>query len=388
MRISTFLPISSIYIWFYYDTFMDIDFFHVEVTEEAIRLVTDVLRSGWLNEGEYVRKFEDALAPWMGRHPLAVNSCTSALHLALFISRGGCENYEVLIPAQTFVATATAAIQAGCKPVFVDINPQTGNISVEDMKRKITDRTLAVMPVHFGGMPCDMDEINAIAKQHALLVVEDAAHALGATYKGNPVGMLSDYACFSFQCIKMVTTGDGGAITVPSGAEEVFRDISWFGINKQGVRKEYNERVPSIHQAGFKYNMNNITAAIGLGNITQLATRLAKRRRVAKLYREELAVIKGLQLMKLQEDRESAYWLFPVLVEDRPHFFAKMTDAQIPVKMVNWGIDQEPCFAADNPKGSLPGQRYFDAHHMCIPLHDGLTDDQIQHIVSNIKAGW
>lgn len=363
------------------------DFFNVKVSEEAIRLTTEVLRSGWLNEGKYVRQFESQLSQITGKETLAVSSCTAALHLALV-----CENIgvgdEVILPAQTFVATSTVILQCGATPVFADINPNTGNISPESIKEKITSRTAAIMPVHFGGLPCDIDEINSIAKENGLIVIEDAAHALGTTYHGKPVGTLSDYACFSFQCIKLLTTGDGGAITSKISANDL-KKLRWFGIDKENVKSEFNERLPSMDRLGFKYNMNNISAAIGIGNLTEFPTRTARRKQVVSRLRQELNNVSGLKLITVLDNTDPSWWLFPVLVENRIGFFNKMIGKNIPVKMVNFGIDKEPIFEKTKEElASLPGQRYFDEHHICIPSHDGLTDEELEYIIKTIKSGW
>ena len=363
------------------------NFFDVRVSDESIKFVNEVLQLGWLNEGEYVRRFENELTPFIGRKPFAVSSCTAALHLSLICANAG-PHRNVLVPTQTFVATATAVVQTGAKIIFVDIDPKTGNISPKDMEKKITDDTVAVMPVHFGGLPCDMDEINRIAKQHDIAVIEDAAHALGAKYKGKPIGSVSDYTCFSFQCIKMLTTGDGGAIVFPETERERIRALKWFGIDKQTVKSDFGERLPSMYMSGYKYNMNNIAAALGLGGLKDLSDRLFRCKQIAQIYRSELNNVPGLELREEPDGLESSYWLFPVLVEDRRSFFSKMNDNCIPVKMVNYGINNEPVFNRKAENMDLPGQRYFDEHHICIPLHEWLSDDDVANVIKNIKKGW
>lgn len=362
-----------------------IDFFHVSVSPKSIEYATEVLQSGFLNEGEYVRKFENELARIVGQDVagriLAVSSCTAAMHLALLAENIG-PGDEVILPSQTFVATATVVLQSGATPVLADINPRTGNIDLVSIEKKITSRTKAIMPVHFGGLPCEMDQITRIAKDHKLVVIEDAAHAFGSRYKGKMIGGISDYTCFSFQAIKMLTCGDGGAIVCPENKISDVVSRKWFGINKNNVKSKYNEKLPSMDRLGFKYNMNNIAAAIGCGNVEDVMKRIARRREIANIYRNEFCKIPGLELLDIPTDVESCFWLFPILVQDKERFFNNMVEKGIQVKMVNWGIDREPIFQYDK---SLPGQRYFDDHHLCIPCNEGLSDSDVEYIIESVK---
>ena len=193
---------------------MNIPIFNTYIHPSASEKISEVLSSTFISEGEIVKEFEAELCKkLLLKNIVTVNSGTSALHLSLDLS-GISEGDEVICPAQTFVASALVILQQKAIPVFADIDYETGNISVESIKKKITNKTKAIIPVHWGGYPCDMDEINLVAKQNNLIVIEDAAHALGATYKSQAIGALSDYTCFSFQAIKHLTTGDGGAITI------------------------------------------------------------------------------------------------------------------------------------------------------------------------------
>ncbi len=216
------------------------DFFHTTITPGAIERATQVLQSGWLSEGRLVKEFEAALSSRLGiQNPVAVNSGTSALHLALALCGVG-PGDEVILPAQTFVATGLVILMQGATPVFADIDPQTGNLSPAAIREKITPRTRAVMPVHWGGYPCDMDEINTLAAENGLAVIEDAAHALGARYKDCLAGALSRFTAFSFQAIKHLTTGDGGALCclVEADAKAAFVR-RWFGIDRANSQPSF-----------------------------------------------------------------------------------------------------------------------------------------------------
>ena len=228
--------------------------FHTTVSEAAIANVVEVLRSGFLNEGQVVKDFEGALSKFIGApHVVTTNSATAALHLCL-VHLGIGPGDEVIVPPQTFIATGLVVLHTGATPVFADVHPDNGNIDPESIRRKITKRTKALMPVHWGGEPCDMDAINAIAAEHGLAVIEDAAHAFGAEYKGRMIGTISRLTCFSFQAIKGMTTGDGGAITALSDedARGVLRR-RWFGMIKgEAPVSDIGERSIAINTLGYK----------------------------------------------------------------------------------------------------------------------------------------
>ena len=364
-------------------------FFNTHIDPLAVSHLQDVFEDNFVGEGHMVKKFEDGLASTLGiLNPVAVNSGTAALHLAL-IAAGVEEGDEVLLPAQTFVATGLVILMQKAKPVFVDINPYTGNMDPNKLQSKITDKTKAIMPVHWGGTPCELTAINRIADFAGLTVIEDAAHALGALYRGKPVGTISDYAAFSFQAIKHMTTGDGGALCCRDveKANEV-RRRRWFGIDRANTQpSELGDRGYDITELGYKYHMNNIAAAIGVGNLEHFTKRLQARRNIADFYIEQLDGIEGLELMRPDiHGSKSAYWLFPVLVERRNHFVKKMREARIPVSVVDRRIDRYSIFGGITP--NLKGQEYFEEHQIHLPIHDGLSSQDIELIVNVIKKGW
>ncbi len=365
-----------------------IQLFAAHVSARSVELVTEVLSSGWVNEGEVVKQFEARLAGDLGvRNPVAVNSGTAALHLALAVAGVGSDD-EVIVPAQTFVATGLAVIMQGAKPVFADIDPETGTICARSVEAKITPRTRAVIPVHWGGYPCDLDEINGIAERAGVVVVEDAAHALGATYRGQPIGSLSRFTAFSFQSIKHLTTGDGGALCCLEDVDtEEARTRRWFGIDRSGGGSSpLSPRTSDIKLLGYKYHMNNVAAAIGLGNLEDFPTRLARRRRLGALYRAGLADVPGLELLRAEADRESAYWIFTILVERRPDFVHKLGERGIPCSVVDLRIDRYSIFGG--VRDDLPGQARFEERQISIPLHEALEDADVQWIIETIREGW
>jgi len=364
------------------------DFFNTHISDKAIRAVNDVLKSGFVSAGNMAKNFEDALAKELGLiNPVSVNSGTSALHLGLVVANIK-PGDEVILPAQTFIATGLAVLMQGAVPVFADIQHDTGNIDPESIRTKITERTKLIIAVHWGGYPCDMDEINAIANEFNLLVMEDAAHALGAIYKDRPIGSISNFTAFSFQAIKHLTTGDGGALCCKENIDYFeAKKKRWFGIDRENSKpSELGERLFDIDEVGYKYHLNDVSAAIGLGNLKNFSSQLSRIQQIAKIYRDELEKVEGLQLLDYKEDRRSAYWLFTVLVENRGDFVQKLKENNVPSSVVNQRIDRFSVFKQNNEQ--LKNQEIFDKKQISIPIHPAITDDDISIILTSIKNGW
>lgn len=367
---------------------MKIDFFHTHISPKAIDLASKVLQSTWISEGKMVKEFESELAKQLGViNPVTVNSGTSALHLGLVLA-GVNSGHEVIFPAQTFVATGLVILAQHAKPVFADIQLNTGNIDPDSILSKITDRTKAIIPVHWGGYPCDMNEINKIADEYGLAVIEDAAQALGARYKSKPIGSISRFTAFSFQAIKHLTTGDGGMLCCLNEEDyHAARIRRWFGIDRENAKPSIlGEREYDISSVGYKYHLNNVGAAIGLGNLSDFQQRFARRQIIAKRYREELSDVPGLQLLEWKDDRTHAFWLFTFLVERRIDFIKKLKKYGIPASVVHLRIDHNSVFGGI--KKDLRNQTEFDKRQVSIPIHEGLTDEDVTYIIKVIKSGW
>lgn len=357
------------------------NFFHTHISPKAVDLAAETLRSGFVSEGKRVAQFEAELTRILGlARPVAVNSGTSALHLALAIAGVG-PGDEVILPPQTFVASAHAILMCGATPVFADIQPSTGNVDPASVRMRITSRTKAIMPVHWGGYPCDMDEIAAIAQEDDVAVVEDAAHALGATYKGKPVGTLSRFTAFSFQAIKHLTTGDGGALCCQREEDhQAARRRRWFGIDRERDQPSIlGERVYDLNEIGFKYHMNDVAAAVGLGNLPDVRAHLNRHRQIASAYRQGLDGIAGLTLLEEKADRESAHWFFNVLVERREDFVRALKARGIPSNVVHQRIDCNCVFGGR--RRDLPGQDFFDQRQIALPVHAAMNDDDVFEVI-------
>lgn len=362
--------------------------FSTTVRPLAIQLVNESLSTTFISAGKKADLFEKELSEKLGLYkPVTVNSGTSALHLAL-IAAGVGPGDAVLLPAQSFIASGLAVKYVGAIPVFCDIDYKTGNIDVSKIEEKITTNMKAIMVVHWGGYPCDMDEILKIANKHNLIVIEDAAHALGAVYKGKKIGTISDYTCFSFQAIKHLTTGDGGAVCcLNAQTEKKLKKLRWFNIDRDNDLPDIlGERVYNSHEVGFKYHMNDVAAAMGLGNIDYMTEKLKKLENIVNLYNEAFKDVSGITLFERKNDRESANWLYGFHVEERINFINKLKDNGIPSSVIHLGIDDNQILGGKDY--SLVNQRKFDNTQIHIPCNDELTDEDVQKIISTIKSGW
>ena len=284
--------------------------------EELMPAIEDVLYSGYIAEGEAAWRFEDGLKDFLGNpNILAVQSGTAALHLALLLLNVESGD-EVISTPMTSEPTNTAIAITGAKVVWADVDPDTGLLDPESVRKKITERTKAIMLVHYAGMVCDMDEFHKISDETGIPIVEDAAHALGAKYQGKMIGSNSRFTCFSFQAIKHMTTVDGGAIAFSDSNDATpARKLRWFGLDKKVSRLEND-----IARAGYKYGINNLTGIIGQIQLKHAPEVISKYISNGKYYDEALKGISGVKLVPYYEHTEPSYWLYTMKVEDRENF--------------------------------------------------------------------
>lgn len=364
---------------------MQVRLFKPRVTEEAISAAAQVMRSGWLGMGPVTGQFEKAFAAFVGApRAVAVNTCTSALHLAvklLRLPRGA----EVITSPLTFVAANEVLLYEGLTPVFADIDRKTGNLTAESISSKITERSGAVMMTHFGGYACDLAGIRATT---TLPVVEDCAHACGAWYRDQRVGGSGNLCCFSFDPIKNLTTGDGGMIIVPDESKEKrARTLRYMGLTKdaftrlKGTNYSWEYEVPEV---GYRYHMNDIAAAMGLVHLKLVDEDNVRREGIAKKYREQLGNVPGLALMEYESDRRSSHHLFPVLAEHREGLADKLGKAGIIVGGHYARNDVYQIFE----KADVPNAEHFCSRVLTLPMHAELTDEEIEHVGRTIREGW
>ena len=290
--------------------------FHLpDIAEEEIRAVTETLRSGWLTTGPRVRQLEEDFARYVGSpHAVAVNSGTAALHLALEAA-GVSAGDEVVIPTMTFAATGEVVRYLNATPVLVDCREDTLNVDPGQIERAVTPRTRAIIPVHFAGRPCEMDKILAVAKAHKLTVIEDAAHALPARFRGTMVGAIGDITCFSFYATKTITTGEGGIATTgdPEWAERM-RMMSLHGISKDAWKRYSAEGswYYEILAPGYKYNLTDIAASIGVQQLKKCDQFWQRRQRYATLYTDAFRDVPEITLPPAVEGGQHAWHLYVI----------------------------------------------------------------------------
>ena len=249
------------------------------ITEEGIGNVLEVLKSTHISAGKRAQEFENILSnKYSFPNPISTNNGTVTMRLAL-ASLGVGPDDEVILPAQTFISTGLVVLQCGANPIFADINTYDGNISIESIKQKITKKTKVIIPVHWGGYPCDLDEINDLAKENNISVIEDAAHAFGAKYKNEWIGNISDFTSFSFQAIKHLTTGDGGLLTCKDQSKsKLIKRLRWFDIDRENSKISIlGEREYDATNIGFKYHMNDLAASLGIGNLVSIDSKLKRK---------------------------------------------------------------------------------------------------------------
>jgi len=262
--------------------------------EDDIAEVVATLRSGWIGTGPRVARFEEMFREYVGaRHAIAVNSCTAALHLSMVVSGVG-PGDEVITTPMTFCATANAVLHTGAVPVFVDVDPVTGCIDPDRIASAVTERTKAILPVHYAGRPCEMDRIQALARRHSLLVIEDAAHAIEAAYHGRKIGTIGQLTCFSFYVTKNVVTAEGGMVTTDDA--EMAAKIKMYalhGMSKDAWRRFSDEGYKhyEVTFPGFKYNMTDIQAALGIHQLARVDRNWKRRDEIWAQYDEGLAAL-------------------------------------------------------------------------------------------------
>src|SRR5262245_30747520 len=324
--------------------------------------VLEVLRSGWLVQGPKVAEFERTVAAYVGaQYAVATSSCTTALHLALVLHGIG-NGDEVIVPSFTFIATANAVIYTGATPVFADIDPRTYNIAPDAVEAAITPRTKAIMPVHQIGLAADMDRLTAIAHRHRLVLLEDAAPAIGATYKGRRVGGLGNPACLSFHPRKVITTGEGGMLlTEDEAVAERARTLRAHGMSVSDLERHHAERlvVEAYHELGYNYRMTDLQAAIGIEQIRRLDGMIERRRDVARRYDEALFRAEGVQLPFSSPDTPHTYQsymieLSPALGISRENVMQTLLSVGVATRRGVMAIHLEPYYRLRHTRVCLP----------------------------------
>lgn len=362
------------------------------IEQDDIQAVVDVLKSDFLTTGPKIAEFEQTVADYVGaKYAVAISNGTSALHAACFAA--GIEpGDEVITTPLTFAASANCVLYCGGTPVFADVDPKTYNIDPEDIQRKITDRTKAIIAVHLAGQPCDMDAIHSIAREHGLIVIEDGAHALGSVYKGKKVGSMSDMTTFSFHPVKPITTGEGGMIVTDN--EDFYKKMILFrshGITRDDSMMTRNDG-PWFYQQfdlGYNYRITDIQCALGCSQMKKLDRFLARRKEIVARYNEAFADCDNIITPYQLSDTESGWHLYIVQVKncDRRQVFEGMREKGIGVNVHYIPVYMHPYYQEhgyENVHCANADEIY--SHIISLPLYPGLTSEQQDYVIDTLKS--
>ena len=362
-----------------------------EIDEDDIAAVVEVLRGDWLTTGPAVERFEQSFAQLVGaEHAVAATNGTAALHLAMLAAGIG-PGDEVIVPTMTFAASANAARYVGADVRFCDVRPDTLSIDVEQAALLVTPRTRAIVVVDYAGIPCDLDEVMALAEQHDLTVIEDACHAVGATYRGRPVGSIAHLSTFSFHPVKHLTTGEGGMVTTAD--PELDRRLR--RLRNHGIDSDFRQRESTgtweydVVELGFNFRLSDINAALGASQVTKVPAWVERRRAIAERYRELLACVPVTMLT--EPHHVVASWhLFPVLLDtdgngpDRADVFKALRTAGIGVNVHYRPLHLHTSFRNDGTEQRLPVAEDAYARLLSLPMWHGLQRDEQDRVVTTL----
>ena len=362
------------------------------IDQDDIQAVVDVLQSDFLTTGPKIAEFEQTVADYVGaKYAVAISNGTSALHAACFAAGIG-PGDEVITTPLTFAASANCVLYCGGTPVFADVDPKTYNIDPEDIQRKITDRTKAIIAVHLAGQPCDMDAIHSIAREHGLIVIEDGAHALGSVYKGKKVGSMSDMTTFSFHPVKPITTGEGGMIVTDN--EDFYKEMILFrshGITRDDSMMTRNDG-PWFYQQfdlGYNYRITDIQCALGCSQMKKLDRFLALRKEIVAHYNEAFADCDNIITPYQLSDTESGWHLYIVQVKncDRRQVFEKMREKGIGVNVHYIPVYMHPYYQEHGYENvHCANAEEIYSHIISLPLYPGLTSEQQDYVIDTLKS--
>ncbi len=360
------------------------------IDDKDIQAVVDVLKSDYLTTGPKVSEFEKKVADYVGaKYAVAVNSGTAALHIAC-LAAGIKEGDEVITSPITFAASSNCVLYCGGTPVFADIDGATYNINPEEIEKKITDKTKAIIPVHYTGQPCDMDRITELARKHDLLVIEDAAHALGASYKGKKIGSMSDMTCFSFHPVKPITTGEGGMVVTNN--EELYKKLLLFrshGITRDDELMTQNQGDWYYQQLelGFNYRITDISCTLGLSQMDKLDGFLERRQEIADKYNQAFSTVKGIKTPTQLQATRSGWHLYMICVEParRKEIFDELRKLGIGVNVHYIPVYRHPYYQNNGYSNCCccNAERFY-AGAISLPIHPSLTDEQQDYVIDKV----
>jgi perosamine synthetase len=370
---------------------MQIPFHKTHTTEEEIDAAKKAIESGWLTMGPKTVEFEDKFKEYVGsKEAVSMNSATAALHLAL--KAIGLKRFdEVIVPTNTFVATAEVVTYFDAIPVLCDIEEDTHNLDITKIEALITSRTKAIIPVHFAGQPCDMDEIYTIAKKNNLKIIEDAAHAIPSTYKGEMIGNLqgSDITCFSFYATKTLSTGEGGMATTNNSTYSKNMKIN----RLHGISRDAWDRYTTkgawyyeIVDNGNKYNTTDINSAIGMVQLKKQNLLKEKRKNIAKQYNEAFQGNKNIALPFIKDDRETSWHLYVIKIQNRDTVIEQLKEKGVGCSVHFIPIHKHPYYKEKyNYKNEdYPVSNRVFEESLSLPIYPDMSQDEIEYVIKNI----
>jgi dTDP-4-amino-4,6-dideoxygalactose transaminase len=367
------------------------------IEEAEIAEVVASLRSGWIGTGPKVKHFEEMFRDFSGaRFAMALNSCTAALHLSM-LAIGIQPGDEVILPAMTFAATANAVIHAGGKPVLVDCQKETMNMDPDDVERKISKKTRAIIPVHFAGRPCEMDVLMAIAQRHRLHVVEDCAHAIEAEFHGKKTGTFGALGCYSFYVTKNIITGEGGmAVTDNDEYAARIQMLGLHGLSRDAWKRFSDEgyRHYQIVEAGFKYNMMDLQAALGIHQLPRINRYWHKRKKIWQAYNGAFQNLPVFLPAPVSDSIKHAYHLYTLLLDtdrlriSRDQFLEQMTTANIGVGVHYIALHLHPFYQRTYgyKRGDFPNAEWISERTVSLPLSPKLSDEDIADVIAAVHG--
>ena len=362
------------------------------LTETDVAAATEVLRSDWLTTGPKVAAFEEAIADYVdARHAVSFSSGTAALHAAV-LAAGLKPGDEAITTPLTFCATANAALYGGGTPVFADVRDETLTIDPKEVERRITPRTKVLLPVDYAGQPADLDALLALADRHELIVIEDAAHALGAKYRSRMVGSISHMSVFSFHAVKHLTTGEGGMVTTNNGEfVQRLREVRNHGIDSDArARQADGQWHYEMTTLGFNYRLTDIACALGLAQLPRLPANLARRRAIAARYEKALATVSSLALPIVAADVTSAWHLYPVRVDaslDRAEVFDALRAEGLGVNVHYIPVHLHPYYRSrfGYRGGEFPIAETASGRLISLPMFHGMTDEDVDDVILAVE---
>tara|TARA_B100001121_G_C18692053_1_gene623452 strand:+ start:564 stop:1706 length:1143 start_codon:yes stop_codon:yes gene_type:complete len=360
--------------------------FYPYISKKSNKNIVDTIKSRWVGQGPKVDLFEKKFSKMIvnNNYCLATGSGTDSLHLAYVLSNIKKDD-EVIVPVFTCTATNIPLLYLGAKIKFADIDAETMNISVKSVEKLITKKTKAIVCVHYGGLPCDMDGLTRLAKKHNLFLIEDAAQAMGAKYNERLIGTIGDFSAFSFQAIKHITTGDGGMLSLKKKSDYIKgKRIRWFGIDRE--KKYAGTWANDIYEIGYKYQMTDISATLGIDGLNEFKKILNHRRKIYYLYLDLLSKNKKIQCIHDYDKKKyHSAWLFTIALKQKDYLQKKLKIRNIETNQVHFRNDKYSIFKKFTKNKSFPNMDTIEDNYLVLPLHHKISTSDVRYICNLIN---